>query len=196
MKRIRAKRRDGFTVVEIAVVIVVMAILTVFVAWGSQEASRRAKAADVVTSFRTAEGAFLNWHVKQSWSTWQTENQLGFPNATYPSLTDNIRFDYLLSGAGAPSTLDLRNFLNMNELPARSIGQMRYDNDADSNTDPCTDVDGGVNLQISNAKEYFAYIDATVDKGDGQCGKVAQCSAAFSCVVYRLGTQSSDFRAN
>lgn len=190
------RRQKGFTIVEIVVVIVVIGVIGVVVNMANSQAIHRAKATDVAKAFQTVEGALTNWHIKQAWSTWKTENELGFPNATYPSATANVQIDWLLGNTGIPENNGLREYLNINDLPARSLGQIRYDNDGDVLGDPCTDVSNGVNLQISNTKQFFTEVDNIIDKGDGQCGKVALCDTSFTCILYRLGTQSTDFKAN
>lgn len=183
----RGKRSGGFTIVELLIVIVVIGVLAALTLVTYNGVINRTKGAQIAFSFRQVEKAFIAWHLQQGWSTWQTEDILG-SNTSRGFPTQNTQLDWLL--ADYPM---LTNYLKMADLPARNIGQLRYDNDGDVAADPCTASSGvGVNVQLANAKPYFSEVDKVIDNGDGQCGKLAACDGASTCVIYRLGKSVDD----
>ena len=172
-------RSRGFTIVELLIVIVVIAILaaiTIVAYTGIQE---RARVSGFTDAVRKVEKAFqLKATADERSSYWREQDLLGTGN---PNVSDVI--------AGT----DLRNYLQaVPEVSGMSGLRWVYDNDGDS-YDGCSASAVGVNLIIYNVNQYLSVmqeLDNTLDDGNLACGKIrhsASDDGGNGAIFYQLG---------
>ncbi len=159
-------RREGFTIVELLIVIVVIAILaaiTIVAYTGIQE---RARVSGFTDAVRKVEKAFqLKATADQRSTYWREQDLLGTGN---PNLNDII--------AGT----NLSNYLQtIPEVSGVSGLSWIYDNDGDT-YNGCQAAAIGVNVIIYGVTPYLSTlqeVDTALDDGNLSCGKMRYSSS-------------------
>jgi prepilin-type N-terminal cleavage/methylation domain-containing protein len=173
------KTTSGFTIVELIIVIIVIAILStiVIVAYGDFQA--RSQAAGVESNLKTIEKSLRAYASEKQWSTWPTDTTID-PGKTNPTIqnliTDISGFKTYLTTA--PITSDL----------AASAWVYDYDSDtkASCSTTPNPDSYTGTNIVVTGVKQKVAnYLDSTMDDGNLNCGRIRYDSTALK-IFYSL----------
>lgn len=159
---IMRKSTSGFTIVELLIVIVVIAILAAITIVAYNGIQARAKATSITTGFNQIDKSLRMYGVIQGWNAWPEDNDVlpsGESNPTLEQLVNDLPgFDQFMQQA--PSTSD---------LPASA---WFYDNDGD--TKPACDSNNlGTNIVIEGVSETVAdNVDSQLDDGDDDCGKI------------------------
>lgn len=191
MNRINNTRnRQGFTIVELLIVIVVIGILAAITIVAYNGIQNKARATTVVSGIKSVEKAFTLFAADQGKSTWWRDT----------GATDPI---YVGSPANPDLSLILANTSLVNYLQkvpsGSSTNTWQYDNDGDTRLESACQAAGtegsgwtGAVLvvgDISNA--VLVEVDRQIDDGNVYCGKVRASSAAQTGLLYQLGfTQS------
>lgn len=164
------KSTSGFTVVELLIVIIVIAILaaiTIVAYYGFQDRSRAAVVAD---GLKTVEKSLRVYASEKQWASWPRDNAIdpSVPagNPTIKNLvTDLPGFSTYLQTA--PSTPDL------------PTSAWTYDYDGDTKSS-CGTLYNGTNIVVTGVTQSVASnVDSQIDDGDNNCGRVRYDSSAL-----------------
>lgn len=163
--------KNGFTLMELLVVISIIGLLSIIIVTSVRAARNRAKSAAVVVQTGQVEKAFFLSYIEEERATWWTEGELqnanpGFPNN--PKISDIIEIE-----SGPLSSFSSYFAATPNDIIADS--EVRYDNDSNSSTPDCSgDIRRGVNLIIYRVSwEDTKSLDEFYDNElDGSCGKI------------------------
>lgn len=180
MKKDRS--RNGFTIVELLIVVVVISILAAITIVSYAGVQNRARAVAITSGIRNIEDSFRLLAVNENRSTWWPDTS--FTGANNPTINEIIAASNLkLSLQAAPT------------IPGLSVNWV-YDNDGDVR-DPTdcaasvADVGSGWNgalLSISNVPDAIILsVDKTLDDGDPLCGKVRYGNSSKTIIIYQLG---------
>lgn len=164
------KSGSGFTIVELLIVIVVIAILAAISTVAYTGIQTRARASTIGSELKAAEKAFHAYKVSSGTSTWwiDTDPALSGIGTGNPGIVTII--------AAQP---DFRNFLSkapsVAGLNASSEWFYDYDNDTYNG---CSASTGGVNIGVYNptAMNVVQALDTAVDDGNLSCGKLRMAS--------------------
>lgn len=164
------KTMSGFTIVELLIVIVVIAILAAISVVAYSGVQQRAKAASVVSTLKATEKAFRLLAAEQGRTTWWIDSELtGTGNPTIAQIISSSNLQNYLQNVSVPDGIDLR-----------------YDNDGDTYN--------GCSLSVTGVK-LFAYgvssslvqsIDSQIDDGNLSCGRVTWSLSDSSAFSYYL----------
>lgn len=157
------KKNPGFTIVELLIVIVVIAILAAISLVTYNGIQTRAKVSAVVTGLRDLEQGMKLWAIEKEFDAWPEDPILGGGTpfseliVTYPALAGYIQNTPAVSGVESEEWF--------------------YDNDGDSRTS-CGDAFNGVNIVIRFVTDTAVAqgVDDVLDDGDIGCGKVRYAS--------------------
>ena len=101
MKNNRSIRREGFTLVELLIVIVVIGILSAMMMLSSTEAVSSARASNIVSNLRNLKTAALSWYIDNI-SSADTVNIKDYKTAIVKYLSNqNVDSEYGFVGKGS-----------------------------------------------------------------------------------------------
>jgi prepilin-type N-terminal cleavage/methylation domain-containing protein len=179
------KHRQGFTIVELLIVIVVIGILATITIVAYNGVQTKAKAIALISGINDVENAFRGLSVDQNRSTWWRDN--GATDPIYAGSPGNPDLSLIIANTG------LSDYLQ--KVPAgSSTNSWQYDNDGDTRlTSACqtagTEGSGwsGVVLAIGDVTNaVLLEVDKEIDDGDVFCGKIRASSATQTGLLYQL----------
>jgi len=146
------RNNRGFTIVELLIVIVVIAILAAISIVAYNGVQERARASSVSSAVVSIQKAFTLWAIEEGYSTW-------------PIPSGNPSLDTLAS------TTSIKNYLQKSPT-IDGVTNWIYDNDDDSRSG-CTLSTSGVNVFASGVSQSIAQrVDESIDDGALNCGTV------------------------
>ncbi|MGV9002186.1 MAG: type II secretion system protein [Candidatus Saccharimonadaceae bacterium] len=174
--------KKGFTIVELLIVIVVIAILAAITIVSYTGVQNRARAVAITSGIRNIEDSLRILAVNENRSTW-------WPDTTFTGV-NNPTIDDLIG------TSDLKLSLHTSPTVPGLSFVWTYDNDGDVR-DPAeclasADLGGnswtGVVLAVGNIPDAIILsVDKTLDDGNPLCGKVRYGNSTKSYLLYQLG---------
>lgn len=178
---ISISRKNGFTLVELLIVIVVIAILAAITLVAYNGVQDKAHASTIVSDLKATEKAFKLYQISSGTNSWWPDNDSALTGAINPSIASIIAAqpgfaNYLQT---APATTGL----------GAGSNQWFYDNDSDT-YNGCSATTSGVNLAINGATDMTVMqdVDNVIDDGNLSCGKIRYVAPFF---VYTLSNGSS-----
>lgn len=156
------KRISGFTIVELLIVIVVIAILAAVTVVAYDGIQQRARATATATSIKQIDKSFRLYAIDQGWSTWPKDSQL-FAVGTNPTIQKLVNdlpgFSDYLSQAPSVSGLVATDWF--------------YDNNGDVKP-ACGEKTKGANIVVRLESQTLAGLveDQLGDDGDLDCGTI------------------------
>lgn len=163
------KSLSGFTIVELLIVIVVIAILAAITVVAYNGVQNRANAASVSTALKNIDKSLRAYSVDKGWTTWPLDTGATtgiLPTGSNPSIQRLINelpgFNQYMQTA--PS---------IGDVPAAS---WTYDNDGNTKL-ACNPTDppkyNGTNIVLTGITDAVAQnIDSAIDDGDLNCQKI------------------------
>lgn len=154
-------RAKGFTIVELAIVVAIIAILVTITIVAYSEIKRRAQVSALATGLSQVDKSFRMWALKEALVTWPTDKV----------------FD---TGGGIPLSEFIQNTPTiqpyLSEVPKVNgihTEEWFYDNDNDSRAN-CTNTYNGTNIVIRYVKDARVgqLLDEQMDDGNLTCGRV------------------------
>lgn len=180
---------QGFTIVELLIVIVVIAVLAAIVITTYTGIQQRAQATAIASGFETITKAFKLKATTDGQSTWWIDNSSALTGSSNPNISDII------------TATNLKNYLQ--SAPAVSglttaTSYWWYDNDGDTyDSSPACTTPGatsGVNIVFANVSQSTALqVDKAIDDGNLNCGKVRfnSSSSLGDRIFYSLSDQQN-----
>ncbi len=164
----------GFTIVELLIVIVVIAVLATLGLVTFNGVRTRAQAGAIVSDIKAMEKAFMLYKQASGTSTWpsdQSDEWKGSHDGNNPKIKDIIAYNTTFAQF-------LKSNPNISSISTSDSWQ--YDNDGDSYSPTgCAGSSGGVNLSLPSPTNQAVLdeIDRQIDGGDGMsCGKIRKSS--------------------
>jgi prepilin-type N-terminal cleavage/methylation domain-containing protein len=152
---------SGFTIVELLIVIVVIAILAAIVIVAYTGAQTRAKASAVAAGLKASEKAFRLYAIDMSYDAWPADSVMIAGIAANPTIPQFI------------SNTSFKNYMNKTPNVANTPTlSWFYDNDSDTRTNCGSRYNGTNIIIIGLAQDVATSIDASMDDGNDNCGKV------------------------
>lgn len=174
----RHASHNGFTIVELLIVIVVIGILAAITIVAYNGVQDRARASSITTGFKKIDKAFRLMAIDQDRTTWWVDNSPSLTGVSNPLIQDII-----------PATT-LKNYLQSTPVTAGlESGFWWYDNDNDTyNPAECLSATNGVNIVFTDVSQSVALqVDKTLDDGNLSCGKIRiNVSAGINRIFYAL----------
>jgi prepilin-type N-terminal cleavage/methylation domain-containing protein len=165
--------RRGFTIVELLIVVVIIAILAAITVVAYNGVRIRAQAATIGDEFKTIERALLLYKHSLGLSSWPTDS-----DATYWTGTGNPSIASIIAAQPA-----FRDFLQ--SVPAAPVGTINvyaFDNDLDT-YNGCSNASSGVNIYINGTTTadtaLMQAVDDAIDDGNLACGRVRFTGTSF-----------------
>lgn len=165
----RAYNQDhGFTIVELLIVVVVIAILAAISLVAYSNITNRAQASAIVSDLKAAEKAFHSYKAVSGPSTWWVDSHSALTGVGNPQISAIItaqpEFRQFLQQAPSTAGLDTN-------------GGWFYDNDNDTYSG-CAASLAGVNIGVlmSSASPLMQAVDNAIDDGNLACGKLRYAS--------------------
>lgn len=179
------KRTNGFTIVELIVVIVVIGILVAITTVAYRGSQERARATSLVAGIRTIEDGFKLLASQQNVGTWWADNQ--FNGIGNPSIKDLIDVPPA-TGTPTPLAIQFRKYVSTTPAVSGLNINWMYDNDLGSNGSrpmgSCNMTWDGVILAAQNVPANVgAAVDEMIDDGNANCGDVR---VSGTTVLYQL----------
>ena len=168
------KLATGFTIVELLIVIVVIAILASISVVAYNGVQQRAKASSLASTLKSAEKAFRLYGTEQGRSTWWDDGQItsAGDNPTLTRVINETNFKQYMQNASVPDGWVLN-----------------YDNDGD-NYNGCSISGAGVKVfSYDVPQSVVQLVDNQVDDGNLSCGKVTWNPADSALSYYLSNTQ-------
>ena len=170
-------KHGGFTIVELLIVIVIIAILASITVVAYNGVQTRARATEVGTAFKTVATAFRLHATDAGWTSWPGDGSLvssGGNPAIQTLVNELAGFNRYL--AQAPAVMNITSFI--------------YDNDGDTKTD-CTAPAAGTNLVMMGvAPDIAASVDAQYDDNNTGCG-VIRYQSSTQYLFYTLSLSNA-----
>ena len=165
LRNTTAKR--GFTLVELIVVIVVIALLATITIVSYGMVQRNARGMAMIADFKHIEEALQLYSQKHGLEEWPQDDSpllTGVANPNIASIIANPNTDFkqYLSSIDAEASSDIPGLWYM------------YDNDGDTRSGCSTTATTGVNILVQGNVPYDLadYIDDAIDDGNSSCGSV------------------------
>jgi prepilin-type N-terminal cleavage/methylation domain-containing protein len=176
MKRVVYYER-AFTLVELAIVIAVIAVLAAIGLAMYDSAQDRARATQIVAMYTDVEEGMQLAMIKQGWSTWPRDNVI----EGFISSSDNV----LLSSLIGSSTFSA--YMSAVVLPDGT--EFRYDNDDDTYTSCGAGTEGVSIYSRSDApkpvpRAVAQRVDDILDDGNLSCGRVIYDTARSEFKIF------------
>lgn len=151
----------GFTIVELLIVIVVIAILAAIVIVAYSGVQTNAKAGAIISGLKSSEKALDLYMTDQNISAWPDDS------LAVPGISTNPTIAQFISGT------TLKNFMTQAPNVANSPTlTWFYDNDSDTRAN-CTLKYAGTNIIIIGVSQTVAdSIDKSIDDNNEGCGRV------------------------
>ena len=164
----------GFTIVELLIVIVVIAILAAITIVAYNGVQTRAKGSQASSALKSISKGMRLYAVDNSWSSWPLGNTID-PPATNPS------FNRLLSNLP-----NLGNYISSTmQIDNSDITNITYSNSGTTKA-ACNGNYNGVNVIVLNVSQAVANsVDNIIDDGDNSCGLV-RYDSGNSKLIYSL----------
>lgn len=158
---ITKKRQPGFTIVELLIVIVVIAILAAISIVAYNGVQQRAKSAALADATVKVQKAFKLWSIQDGFSTW-------------PVYANNPKISVMISST------EMKNYLQKTpQLSGNVDSDWEYDNDGDSRSG-CDAYTAGANVFINNVDQAIAQqVDEKLDDGLLNCGVIRYTGTYF-----------------
>jgi prepilin-type N-terminal cleavage/methylation domain-containing protein len=162
------KRHEGFTIVELLIVIVVIAILASITIVAFNGVRTRAAASAYGAELKAAAKAFALYKTATGGGAWalDTDAQWTGSAGSNPSIANIV--------ANNPTFRNfLQNGIQQTGLTGSATDGWFYDSDNDAYI-PCTNSTAGVNLALASPQntELAQAIDNAIDDGNLSCGKL------------------------
>lgn len=160
----------GFTIVELLIVIVVIAILAAIVITVYNGVQTRAQASALIDGFKKIDKAFHLMSVDQGITSWWADTD----PVLYPTGTTTFGGNPQISAIVAAPETGMSKYLQRSPTVSGLSGHFTYDNDGDTYVpSACTNVARGVNVFFSSIPLNVAQaVDDSFDDGDLNCGNI------------------------
>ncbi len=177
------KSSSGFTIVELLIVIVVIAILAAISVVAYTGIQTRARASAIASDLKATEKAFNSYKALTGTGSWwlDTDATLSGHSSGNPQISAII--------SAQPEFRDFLQRIPTTEGLGTS-NNWAYDNDGDTYSGCSTSV-SGVNLILQGvtATDLMQALDNAIDDGDLSCGKLRHRSAD-NYLTYSLANQN------
>jgi prepilin-type N-terminal cleavage/methylation domain-containing protein len=171
-------QRRGFTIAELLIVIVVVAILAAITVAVYNGARIRAQASQISTDLKAIEKALNLYKHSIGLATWPNDDDASyFTGLANPSVSSII--------AARP---ELRSFLSAAPVAANIGSSSAYALDSDGDTyNGCSAITSGVNIFVANATntELMQAVDTMIDDDNLSCGRIRVGGTSFHYNIAR-----------
>ena len=154
------KRSQGFTIVELAVVITIIGILAAITIVSYNGVKTRAQASAISDGLRKVDKSLQIWGVRENFKTWPEDPVVGGGTPLNDLIAANPRLQNVLQSAPKVTGIHSEAWF--------------YDNDGDEKGDCTGDPYDGVNVVIRYITDtkVAQIVDDTIDDGNLLCGQV------------------------
>lgn len=172
-------RQRGFTIVELLIVIVVIAVLATVTVVAYNGVRLRSQATAIVSDLKAIEKALHLYKQSLGLSSWPNDN-----DATYFTGNDNPSFTAIINAQPG-----FRDFLQTAPVPTGIGAAYAFDSDGDT-YNGCSTITSGVNIYVPNAtnNDLMQMVDNLMDDGNLSCGRVRIGGTSFHYNVARSAT--------
>lgn len=156
---IRTTEQTGFTIVELLIVVVVIAILSTITIVSYNGITENARVAAMSDGIKQIDKSFRLWIVDEGLTVWPEDPIAGGGVPFSEMIADNPGLQ--------------RYMQTVPSVPGINTDEWFYDNDNDSRTS-CGDAYAGVNVSIRylSNQRIAQKVDTQIDDGNLNCGKV------------------------